>query len=476
MTRVLCITVLLLVAAGAASAQPARTTPVPRALPDANSGLYLPRVDRMDGVLAFMARAGERSVMLRASTWFGDAHPLLPVDFSQPKSLADAGIATDAPVTISTRKDGRMTCHGLSDAKRFDERVRARTELMGKPWEGKVSGLSAVGSVRENGSLSAGVVRRGNVACVVSSRADARPLLALAANATGRAPARGAWTLIGGLPGEVYFVSGDMAVGATGDGNGLRLEGRSRRDIGVPSLISGATTPYATFTPDGLGVVRATVRPDEVAGAVRGLLRPVGSACAACPREVLSSLERTLPPLLTGRVAVSLHTAQVRGSLRSEADRYFAARHVWLAEVKDGAAVNKALASLERVPGAQVADETWTVPMDGGRSVQVGVRGGHLFLSNDGAALQAALAALPGKGGKLTRGMEVTIDPQRMQRTLSQVSLLDVIGQQELAGLLALSTELGPVLQVASSLTGWASTEKGGGQRFGAWLTLRPPE
>ncbi len=448
----------------------------PRALPDAESGLHLPRVDQMTGVLAFMERAGERSVMLRPSSWFGDAHPLFQVDFSQPQTLAEVGIAADAPATISTRKDGRMTCHGVSDPKRFDERARARLEVLGKPWEGKVQGLTAQGSAREDGSLSVGVVRRGNIACAVSSRADARPLLALAAAATGKPTARGAWTLLRGLPGELYFVSGDVAAGATGDRNGLRIEGRTRGGMGVPTLVSGALTPYATFSPEGLGVVKATVRPDELGSAVRGLLRPLGRACASCPPEVLSSLERSLPSLLTGRVAVSLHSAQVRGRLRTDADRYFAARHVWLAEVKDATAVNKVLASLERVPGSSHADDTWTVPMEGGRAVQVGVRAGHLFLANDAAALVSAMAALPVKPAKMERGLEVSIDPARAHKTISQVSLMDVLGQKELAGLLAVSTELGPVLQVSSALNGWAVTEKGGGQRFGAVLTLRPPE
>jgi hypothetical protein len=449
----------------------------PRALPGSEAGIHIPRLDGMSGVLAFMGRAGERSVMLRPSTWFSEAHPVFMLDLTRPQTLAELGLDPSGPATLSHRKDGRMTCHGVSEPARFDERARARLSAMGALWEGKVRGVPALGAAAggDDPRLVAAVVRRGNVACAVGSRADARALLEAAANATGKPQVTGAWATLAGLKGTVFMISGDAALGLTGARDELVVDGRARK-LPAPGLSSGTQSPYAGFAPPGLAVVRAAVRQKDVPGAVRSLIAPLERVCRACPREPLAALERALSAQLTGQVALFLQAASVRGRLRTEADRFFAARHVWLAEVKDPAEANKALSGLEKVEGARTEDGVWVVPVDSAREVRVGVSGRHLFLANDPGTLEVALAALPQKPAKLARGLEATVDPARAHQALSGISLMDVLGSKELAGLLAVSTEVGPVLELSQSLTGWAQSDGSGGHRFGAVLTLRPPE
>src|SRR4051812_18143201 len=107
----------------------------PRPLPSAESGIFLPRMDRIDGLVGFMERAGERSAMLRPQSWFSQFHPLVFVDFTRPESLAAAGIAHAGSVTVSFRHDGWMSCVELSDPAVFEKRAKERLATLGKPWE-----------------------------------------------------------------------------------------------------------------------------------------------------------------------------------------------------------------------------------------------------------------------------------------------------------------------------------------------------
>ncbi|HZA51431.1 MAG TPA: hypothetical protein VE549_11875, partial [Myxococcaceae bacterium] len=134
---------------------------VPRPLPKSESGLYVPRLDRLEGLLAFMTRAGERAVTLRPSTWFSEFHPLLELDFTRGESLAEAGIAPAGSATLSWRGEGRMTCLDLSDPKRFEARARERLTALGSIWEGKLRGSPVVAAKSPEGILLAGYARKG---------------------------------------------------------------------------------------------------------------------------------------------------------------------------------------------------------------------------------------------------------------------------------------------------------------------------
>jgi len=79
-----------------------------------------------------------------------------------------------------------------------------------------------------------------------------------------------------------------------------------------------------------------------------------------------------------------------------------------------------------------------------------------------------------GQIGKLNHGAEVSIDAPKISRTLSQVSLLDALGSRDLAPLLVVSSEVGPLLDASRPLKGWVDTASDGSLRFALTWTLLP--
>ena len=129
----------------------------PRALPDSDLVVYAPRLDRLAGLNAFLTRAGERSVMLRPSSYSSDFHPLLPVDPLRTESLLAAGIDPAGPATVNVRGETRVTCTLLRDVALFEKRARERLEMLGtvSPLRAPhVTGLLARSGPTAPGSIS----------------------------------------------------------------------------------------------------------------------------------------------------------------------------------------------------------------------------------------------------------------------------------------------------------------------------------
>jgi hypothetical protein len=442
----------------------------PRPLPNAESGLYVPRMDRLGGLLAFMTRAGERAVTLRPSTWFSEFHPLLELDFTRSDSLAAAGVEPSGSATLSWRGDGRMTCLDLSDPKRFEERARERLAMLGAIWQGKLRGSPVVAARSPDGMLVAGYARKGNSACAASSSRDAKPLLEAAARAVDKPSAGGGWGRLRGISGALFFVSAEGVAGLDGTPRALTVDGRAR--LPAPTLAKGGQSPYAPSAGAGLVWLRAQVARSDVPAAVRSLTGSIASACTACNRSDVAALEQAIAERLTGHVSLLVNGLDVRGRLRSEAERYFAARHAWLAEVDDPAAAKKALERARALPGSRATGAGYAIAVPGGE-ISLGVHGRHLFIANDASALKAAVDALPEKPSPLAHGAELQLDPARTARALASISLLDVMGSKELAGLFALSTELGPLLSVTESVRGFTDGGEGRSHRVGLTWTLR---
>ncbi len=431
----------------------------PRPLPDASSGIYVPQLDRTEGVVAFMQRAGERSVLLRPSTWFSEFHPLLFLDFTRPESLEAAGIRTSGSATVSHRKDGRMTCLELADAKVFDQRTREKLSAMGTIWEGKVKGVPVVAAKNPDGTVLAGYATRADVSCAFVSSTDAKALMEAAATAVTKPSAKGSWATARKLPGALVLVTQEGAAGLQGDATTLKIQGRSD-ELPIPAVQKTGTSPYAGLSPTGMLVARASVSKKDAPQALRALTREISRFCDGCGNAV-GELEKAVGPELTGNVAFALRTLTVKGRLRTPAQRFFAAKQAWLAEVGTPDKVQKALADLSSIPGAKASADGWVVPLDAGE-VLVGLRDRHLYLANDAAALDALWKGLPAKAGKVEHGAEFVLGPKVVSQTLASISLFDVVGSSELAGLFAAGTELGPVLTITESLTGWADGGAGG--------------
>jgi hypothetical protein len=442
----------------------------PRPLPNAESGLYAPNIERIDGLVAFMTRAGERSASLRPSTWFSELHPLLVLDFTRPESLAAVGVDRRGSATVSWRGDGRMSCVDLSDPKRFEQRARERLATLGALWEGKLGGGPVVAAKSADGTIRAGYARKGNTSCAVASPGDAKPLLEAAVGALSRPKVGGRWAQLRGLSGAMFFVTGDGVAGFDGTPRTLTLDGRAR--LPAPGLVKGGQSPYAISGIPGLVAMRVQVAKSDVPRAVRSLTGSIAALCARCGRAEVAALEQGIAERLTGHASLLVHAVNVTGRLRSEADRYFAMRHAWLAEVDDAVAAKKALERARALPGARATGAGFAIAVPGGE-ISLGLQGRHFFVANDSSALKAALDALPQRTSPLAHGAELALDPARTSRALSSLSLFDVMGSRELAGLFALGTEIGPLLSITESVRAFADGDGSAPHRIGMTWTLR---
>src|SRR5690242_7466328 len=90
------------------------TSPQPRAHPRAEPAVYIPHLDRLSGLVAFLERAGGYSTLFRPSTWKKD-FLLLPVDPTRTDSLVAAGLDPRGSATVSAVGDGIIACASVRD-------------------------------------------------------------------------------------------------------------------------------------------------------------------------------------------------------------------------------------------------------------------------------------------------------------------------------------------------------------------------
>ncbi|XXF79199.1 hypothetical protein P2318_05445 [Myxococcaceae bacterium GXIMD 01537] len=456
-----------LVLATALSAAPA--APAPRAAAASDTVVHAPRLDRLGGLSAFMRRAGEHAALFRPSAWAPDFHPFLPLDPTQPASLTAAGVDPAGAATVSFRHDGRVTCLRLADTKLFQSRAQEALQAGGALKSSTAQGVTTVSAPRSAGG-TAGYALKGPDVCAFTGPGTAEALQKEASKLVTRAPAPNA--RLGKLSGVLFVSQGGQLLGLDGTADALQADGNSTR-LPLPAFKAAGLSPYGAMKPEGLLFSRAQVAPSALAPTVDALRAQVQRLCTDCPRDEVAAMARAVAERLTGHVLLHVDGVKVRESLRTPEGRFFAPRQALAAEVTDAAAVKTALAPLGKLPGVRALDDGWVLPVKGG-TLSLRLQGRQLVLGNDEAVVQNLLAALPEKGAKLSRAAEFTVDPKRVARGLSQVSLLDIMADEQLAGLFALSAELGPLLAASERITGWLDSAPGGGHRFALTWTLPP--
>jgi hypothetical protein len=85
----------------------------------------------------------------------------------------------------------------------------------------------------------------------------------------------------------------------------------------------------------------------------------------------------------------------------------------------------------------------------------VEVLGDTLLLANEPGARAGLVAALATAAGSQAHALEVVLEPPRLAGGLAQVPLLEAVRTPELAGLVAASAELGPLLLASSAASLW---------------------
>ncbi|WP_225413322.1 hypothetical protein [Stigmatella hybrida] len=435
-------------------------TPAPRAAPSADTVVHIPRLDALKGLYGFMARAGMQSVMMRPANWNAELHPFLTVDPSRPETLTSVGMDPAGAATVSFVRRGKVSCTRLAEPKAFQARADEALKTEGELKTATTQGMTTVMAPRGPGR--AGYVLKGSEACAFASLYDDDDLLKATVKLMAKAPTPDA--RLGKLPGVVFILQGGNVVGLQGTHNGLQAEGTAAK-LPLPPFKAAGTSPYGAMKPEGLLFSRAQVAPAGLSQAVNSVRSTLQQLCTGCPPAQVEAVTRALTPQLTGQVVLQVDSVKVTGSLRTPEGRFFAPRQALAAEVKDAAAVKAALAPLAQFPGAQVLPDGHALTLKGGR-VFLRQKGSQLVVGNDEAVVQHLLAALPTQGAKLPRAVDFTADPKRMAAALSQVSLMDIVSDQQLAALFAVSTELGPLLAGSERLTGWLDSATGGTHRF----------
>jgi hypothetical protein len=453
--------------------------PAPRAAASSDTVVHIPRLDALQGVSAFLGRAGQNAALMRPAVWYAELHPLLSFDPSQPDTLSAVGIDPTGPITVSHRGGGRISCTRLTNPKAFQEKAAAMLASAGSDAKVKPTtsgGVTSVSVPRESGGR-AGYALKGQEACAFTSASggfvddgQGQVLLKEAVRLVGRAPKSDA--RLGQLPGVLYvqLPGRGLMVGMDGSGSELRVEGSSTK-LPLPAFQASGTSPYGTMKPEGLLFSRARVAPAGVSQAVGGVRASIQRVCPSCPAAEVSSVARAVAERLTGNVLVVVDSVKSRPNLRTQEGRFFAPRQALAAEVTDAAAMKAALAPLAKFPGAKTLEDGYALDVKGG-TLFVRLKDKHLVVGNDEAVAQSVLGTLPQEGAKQPHAVDFTVDPKRLARGLNQVSLMDVVSEQQLAAMFAVGLELGPLLANSERITGWLDSTSGGAHRFSALWTL----
>ncbi|MCP3105127.1 hypothetical protein LZ198_40295 [Myxococcus sp. K15C18031901] len=444
--------------------------PAPRSAASAQTVVHVPKLDALTGLSAFLERAGTYAALLRPSAWSAELHPFLTIDPTRPQTLSAVGLDPTGPATVSLREDGRVSCMRVADVALFQQKAaEAITAAGGEPTKPTTSkGITTVTTKRTDGG-GMGYALKGKDVCAFGAADEgSAALLKESVKLVGKAPAPDA--RLGKVAGVAFLTNGGTVLGLDGTGTVLKVDGTATK-LPLPPFQARAASPYGGMKPEGLLFSRVAVAPTGVSQAVGSLRANLQAVCAACQKEQVQAVADLVAKQLTGNMLVSMRNVQVRGSLRSQEARFFAVKQAVAAEVTDAAAVKKALAPLSDFPGVKVLEDGWTLGVKGG-TVFVRLKGKQLVVGNDETATQAVLAALPETGAKLERAADFSLDPKLLAQGLSQVSLTDVMSNEQLAAMFAASSELGPLLSRSERITGWMDSAPGGAHRFAFDWTL----
>jgi hypothetical protein len=318
----------------------------------------------------------------------------------------------------------------------------------------------------------AGYAIRGNHVCAVSSAANGEALLKSAAKLVAAAPDGKRWAALQSVPGSLYLVLRHFTIGLNGSKSKLSLSGRATGTT-FPAFDPTRASPYADLSSSGLLYMRGHLEGTSRTALASSVLSDGKVICPQCdPRELGQFIDAVVEGL-TGNVALRVDAVQLAGSLKTPLARYFAFKHAYLAEVAKPDKIQRALQRALSWRGVNKTADGIALSTDAG-VIQIGLRGPQLYVANHASALKRVWHVLAARPGKLEHGAELSVDLQLVSRALSQISLFDALSSRELATLLAISSEIGPLLDASRPIKGSVDTASDGTQRFALTWTLLP--
>ncbi|MBX7097957.1 MAG: hypothetical protein K1X89_09605 [Myxococcaceae bacterium] len=441
--------------------------------PDEGDVLYVPKLEALSSLAPFLDQAATQSVLLRREAWRDDVHPLLRVDLTRADDVKGVGLDPKGPYTLFALDDATVACAELGDEARFQTLAQERLATLGTvATTTDKAGLKTVLAKDPIDRVLGAYLQKGKTVCAVRSAAGhAARVFPVVAALMAKAPAGSHWKRAAQLTGAALLITRYGVAAVAAKGRELSVEARTAA-LPLSRLKGAGPTPFPAKLPSLLTArlrVESADAQAEVARLVRRLADVVPKA-----KGGFDAAGAALAPLLTGNALLVLKDVKVKGGLKTLPQRFFALRTVLLAEVSAPAKAAAALEPLKAIPGAK--------PLDGRPGVSllapegeltVGLDGSALFVANDAAAREAVLAS---KGGALLgHGLEASIDPVLVAKGLGQVPLLEVVSTPELAGLLAASTELGPLLGITERIALWSDTEGLGHRAQLTWTLAAPP-
>lgn len=413
----------------------------PKAPAGADVVTYVARLDALSQVLPFFEAASTRSALFRPSSWTSSVHPLIDVDVTDAAALGRVGIDATGSLTASRLGNSEISCHRVSDLDAYRKACDARLARLGDLFEKSEGGVSIYATRDPLNRVQAAYVISGKETCAIAGHGHSieKELKALV-KTVGKPLVSANLSAVTKLPGLVQvFFAGKREKGLSISANGLTLEVQGRAwDSGIAKLAGGGASPYSTLAAPGMAVVRGRLAKDQLAGVIDQFVQLVPGGSSA--RDVA----RELAPLMTGNAGALISHVKITTGLRTREARFFALKLAVVAEVNDPVA---AAAVLEKLNRKALSMREGTLDVE--------LVGAHLVVSNDGEAKAKLLAAVKTSAGKQGHGMEISLDSKAVAKGLSQIPLLEAMQAPELAGMVAASAELGPLLLATERVNGW---------------------
>ncbi|MFT3839884.1 MAG: hypothetical protein QM723_23055 [Myxococcaceae bacterium] len=421
------------------------------------------RLDSLQSFGSFMDRAAEKNVLFRRDSWREVIHPLVSVDFTRPETMTEVGIDPKGSGSYWTQGPLTVMCVELSDPKKFEEKAKAKLKVYGSDWSMKSSGLQFIGAKDAIDRVQAAYVIKGKLSCSAAAPGQSieKAIPELAKVIASGASAKGF-----GAKGELVIRSGAVLAGL--HASGLTVEADLRSAGLELGKIGAGSSPYADAKAPGLALMKLHIEPGQLAHLDKSAVAMIAQSLSL-PSQVVQQTATTMGEHLSGNLMMLVSRVQVNGSLRTAAGRFSSMRQAWVAEAKSAADAEELKKMLAATPGAVADGEGWSLRT----GVRAGVQGVHVWFSNDPDTLKTLMGAIPEKPGAQKHGLELELDPKLLAKALSQVPLLDAVSDPNLAGLLAASSEAGPLLLITQRLALTADGENGSHTGHLVW-TLAP--
>lgn len=436
--------------------------------PSAETVVFLPRPDRLQGVLAFFEAAGMHSPALHPNSWKRHLHPLWDVDVTSAPDLRQHGLSPSAAVAAGFQGRAQFFCAQLSDSSKATSSALAALSEWGSPAPKQLSGSSAY-FAGDGTPKTAGFFVRGRHMCASGGSRLARALLEEAARTSASPPSPPK-----GLPGQAYAKFRRTWVGLRGTATKLLADGLGT-DVPLPALTKAKKSAYSSRGAPGLLYVRGQLSSAALKPSIEEIASALAALCESCPGGAGQALAGRLAPLLTGQFAwrIEGQSPSMR-ALKTKAGRVLGVSQAVLAEVRSPEAMGKVLSESAGWPGVEKRGSGGYAMRSPFGVALWGVEKRQLYFATGDAPLKSALASVSPESAAIEHGMEFTLWPSQVEKALAGLSLFDVLGNPEWAPVLWASAELSGLLSHSEDIRGWADSAGPKEHRFWMAWTLKP--